>query len=40
MLRCNFAVNKLSTVWHWHCRVGVSYPLLSDWTRLQWVLHS
>ena len=25
---------------HWHCGVDVWYPRLSDWTRLQWALHS
>jgi len=24
----------------WHCGVDVMYPRLSDWTRLQWSLHS
>jgi len=27
-------------MWHWHCIVDVSYPRLSDWTRLQWALQS
>jgi len=38
--RCNFAASKLSAIWHWHCGVYVSYPRLSDWTRLQWALRS
>jgi len=24
----------------WHCGVDVAYPQLSDWTRVQWALHS
>jgi len=38
--RSNFAASRLCAMWHWHCVVGVSYPWLNDWTRLQWALHS
>jgi len=24
----------------WHCGVDVVYPRLSDWSCLQWALHS
>ena len=27
-------------MWHWHCGVDVSYRQLSDWTCVQWALHS
>jgi len=36
----NFAASRLSAMWHRHCGVDVAYPRLSDWTRLQWALHS
>jgi len=36
----NFAASRLSAIWHWDCVVDVSYPRLSDWTRLQWALHN
>jgi len=35
---CN--VVGVSVMCHWHWGVDVSYPLLGDWTRLQWALHS
>jgi len=25
-------------MWHWYCVVDMSYPWLSDWTRLQWAM--
>jgi len=33
-------LQRVSPMWHWHCIVDVSYPRLSDCTRLQWALHS
>jgi len=34
------SASTLSAMWHWHYGVDVSYPWLSDWTRLQWALCS
>jgi len=40
MHRSYFAANRLNAMWHWHCVVDVSYLQLTDWTPLQWALHS